>query len=44
MNKPLGPQILAGDASDAKARWEREYRESIGTDRATRPAIARRLG
>ncbi len=35
MNKPLGPQILAGDASDAKARWEREYRESIGTDRST---------
>ena len=35
MNKPLGPQILADDASDAKARWEREYGESIGTERAT---------
>ena len=35
MNKPLDSQILADTPSQAKARWERDYRESIGTDRAT---------
>ena len=35
MNKPLDSQILADAAPNAKALWERDYREAIGTDRAT---------
>jgi len=40
MNKAVEPPFAAAaagaaGAADAKARWEREYRESIGTDRAT---------
>ena len=34
MNKPVESPFAAG-AADAKARWEREYRESMVTERAT---------
>ena len=33
MNKPIDPTVLAADASPARARWERDYRAEIGTDR-----------
>ncbi len=32
MNKPFDPRLLAG-AESPEARWEREYRAGIGTDR-----------
>ena len=35
MNKPVAPQWLAGDdPSGAHERWQAEYRETIGQDRA----------
>ena len=35
MNKPIEAPFAADTASDAKARWQRDYSESIGTDRET---------
>ena len=35
MNKPIEAPFAADTANDAKARWQRDYSESIGTDRET---------
>ena len=35
MNKPFEAPLAAAAADDARSRWEREYAESIGTDRRT---------
>ena len=35
MNKPIKPDLLSSQASDARAAWERDYAGSIGTDRET---------
>ena len=35
MNKPIEAPFSADTANDAKARWQRDYSESIGTDRET---------
>jgi methylmalonyl-CoA mutase N-terminal domain/subunit len=35
MNKPFEPPLAAADAAEARARWERDYAQSIGNDSAT---------
>jgi len=35
MNKPFDAPLAAAAAADARSRWERDYAESIGTERKT---------